>query len=144
MHDNVEQVRRLYEAAARRDFGVWAELLHEGVEWQAADRATYYGPQAVLEGLVRRVSELDGFAIDIRRIIGAGDTVVVEARYRAVGRTSGRVLDAPVAYVMDFRDGKIVRVQQYTDSWHILEGARTAARDGAVRLPLALSRGAAT
>jgi ketosteroid isomerase-like protein len=126
MRDNVERIRRLYEAAARHDFAAWLELLHEGVEWHSADRTTYFGPQAVLQALMGRVQELDGFAIDIRRIIGAGDTVVVEARYRAVGKASGRVLDAPVAHVFDLHDGKIIRVRQYTDSWHLTEACATA------------------
>jgi ketosteroid isomerase-like protein len=132
MPDNAERVRRLYEAAKRRDFEAWLELLHAGAEWHGADGRTYFGPQAIIEALSGRVQQLDGFAIDIRRIISAGDTVVVEARYRAVAKASGRVLDAPVAHVFDLRDGKIIRVRQYTDSWHVTERADTSPAAGMV------------
>ena len=121
MFDNADRVRCLYDAAARRDFAAWVEHLHEGIEWHTADHVTYHGAEAVLTGLSRGVQAFDGFAIDIRRIISAGDTVVVEARYRAIAKATGKVLDAEVVHVFDLRDGKIVRVQQYTDTWQFAD-----------------------
>jgi uncharacterized protein len=47
--------------------------------------------------------------------------VLVEARYRATAKATGKPLDAQVAHVWDFRDGKVVRFQQYTDTWQFSE-----------------------
>lgn len=121
MVDNAEQVRRLYEAAARGDFRLWDELLHEGVEWHTADDCIYFGPFAVLSGLGSRIRDFDGFAIDIHRIISAGDTVVVQARYRGIAKATGKMLDAQAAHIWDLRDGKIVCVRQYTDTWQFID-----------------------
>jgi ketosteroid isomerase-like protein len=60
----------------------------------------------------------DEFAVVPERFHDAGDTVVVEGRAR--GKTkSGRVLDAPAAWVWTVRDGKAVRNMNYhdTDAW---------------------------
>ena len=98
-------------------------MLDEKIEWHEAEHVTYWpggafiGPQAVLEGVIARIpNDFDGFSIDVERIIGSGDTVLVEGRYRGTVRATGQPLDAQVAHVWDFRDGKAVHWQQYTDT----------------------------
>jgi uncharacterized protein len=65
--------------------------------------------------------DFEGFQVDVERICGFGDTILVEACYRATGRSTGRPLDAQVAHIWDFRDGKAIRWQQYTDTWQFAE-----------------------
>jgi ketosteroid isomerase-like protein len=119
--DNADRVRRLYAAAAQGDFSAWVDDLHEGIEWHTADHVTYHGAEAVMTGLSGRLEAFDGFAIDVHRIISAGDTVVVEARYRAVAKATGKVLDAEGVHIFDLQDGKIVRVHQYTDTFQFAD-----------------------
>jgi len=64
----------------------------------------------------RRPPALGGFAVELRRVVGLGDTVLVEGRYRATARATGRPLDAQLAHIWDLRDGRAVRRQQYTDT----------------------------
>jgi hypothetical protein len=47
----------------------------------------------------------------------AGDTVIVEGRYRASASGVADPLDAQVCHVWTIRDGKLARFQQYTDTW---------------------------
>lgn len=54
-------------------------------------------------------------------MVAAGDTVLVEGRYRATARATGKPFDAQVAHVYDLRDGKIARFQQYTDTWQFAQ-----------------------
>ena len=103
-------------------------MLDEKIEWHEAEHVTYWpggafiGPQAVLEGVIARIpNDFDGFSIDVERIIGFGNTVLVEARYRGTVRATGLPLDAQVAHVWDFRDGKAVHWQQYTDTWQFAQ-----------------------
>ena len=42
-------------------------------------------------------------------MVAAGDTVLVEARYKATAKATGKALDAQVAHVWDLQDGKVVR-----------------------------------
>jgi ketosteroid isomerase-like protein len=69
------------------------------------------------------VDHFEEFAVVPERFHDAGDVVVVEGR--AVGKTkTGRVLDAPAAWVWVVRDGKAVANRNYhdTDAWRVALG----------------------
>ena len=128
MTDNVDVVRGAYEAFARGDVGSVLGILDENIEWHQAEHATnwpggaFVGPQAVVDGVFARIpQDFDGFTIDIGRIVGCGDTVLVEARYRGTAKATGQALDAQVAHIWDFDNGKVVHWQQYTDTWQFAE-----------------------
>jgi ketosteroid isomerase-like protein len=133
MADNAAIIRGIYEALARGEIAAVLGALHEHAEWNEAEHFTYWpghafiGPQAVLAGVIARIpQDLDGFAIDIRRIVAAGDTVLVEARYRGTAKATGKPVDAQVAHVWDLRDGQVVRFQQYTDTWQFAQATGVA------------------
>ncbi|MGH3787444.1 MAG: nuclear transport factor 2 family protein [Pseudonocardiaceae bacterium] len=126
MVDNVAIVKGVYEALAKGDINTVLDVLDEQVEWHLAEHHPFWpgkalvGPQAVLEGLIARFPQVyDGFRIDVQRIVGLGDTVLVEVRYRGKGKVTGQDLDAQAANVWDFRDGKCVRWQGYVDTWQV-------------------------
>ena len=138
MADNVKLVQGAYEAFAKGDVAAVLALLHEKVEWNEAEHITYWpggpfvGPQAVLQGVFARIpQDFDSFRVDVRRIVGCGETVLVEARYRATVKATGKPLDAQVAHVWDFRDGKVVRWQQYSDTWQFAQATGVTPGDRA-------------
>ena len=55
-------------------------------------------------------------------VIDGGDTVVIEGRYKGKARKTGKAFDAQFAHVWQFRDRKVLRFQQYTDTaqWRTL------------------------
>jgi ketosteroid isomerase-like protein len=133
MADNATTIRGIYEAFARGDVPAVLGALHEQVEWNEAEHVTYWpggafvGPQAVVTGVFARIiQDIPNFTIDVRRIVAAGDTVLVEARYRGTVTATGNALDAQVAHVWDLRDGKAVRFQQYTDTWQFAQATGVA------------------
>lgn len=128
MAGNTDLVRKAYAAFAQGDVESVLGLMDANVEWNEAEHITYWpggpfiGPQAVVDGVFARIpQDFDGFTIDLQRVVGCGDTVVVEARYRATAKATGMPLDAQVAHIWDFRDGKVVRWQQYSDTWQFAE-----------------------
>jgi ketosteroid isomerase-like protein len=128
MTDNVAIAKEAYEALAKGDINAVLGAMDEQIEWHLPEHhplwpgKAFVGPQAVLEGLFARLPEAyDGFRIDIQRIVGLGDTVLVEARYRGKGKVTGQDLGAQAAHVWDFRDGKCVRWQGYVDTWQIAQ-----------------------
>jgi ketosteroid isomerase-like protein len=128
MADNVATVRAVYEAFALGDITKLLAALDDRVEWYEAEHITYWpggpfiGPQSVIEGVIARTpQDFDGLTIDVRRIVGCGETVVAEGRYRGTVKATGKALDAQLAHVWDFRDGKVVRFQQYSDTWQFAE-----------------------
>ena len=128
---NADLVRAGYEGFGRGDVHAVIDLFDESIEWYEAEHVAYsvgaplVGPQAVLEQAVAftRIPEIfEDFRIDVRRIADAGDTVLVEARYRASNvYATCKPLDAQVAHVWDFRHGKVIRWQQYIDTWQMAE-----------------------
>lgn len=129
MTDHVALVQDAYDGFAKGDVEPLLALLDENVEWYEAEHVTYWpggaftGPQAVLEGVIGRIpQDFENFTIDVQRLLPSGDTVVAEARYRATSTTAtGKPLDAQVVHVWDFRGDKVVRWQQYTDTWQFAQ-----------------------
>lgn len=128
MADNVTILKGGYEAFAKGDVATVLGLFDPKIEWNEAEHVTYWpgsafhGPQEIVNGVFAKIpNDFDGFQIEIRRMVASGDTVLVEARYRGTAKATGKPLDAQVAHVWDFRDGKAVKWQQYTDTWQFAQ-----------------------
>lgn len=105
MADNVAIVKGTYEALAKKDIDTVLGVLDEQVEWNLPEHHPLWpgkalvGPQAVLgglfaEGLFARIPHVyDDFRIEVERIVGLGDTVLVEMRIRGKGKVTGEDLD---------------------------------------------------
>ena len=128
MTDSVGLIRSVYEAFEKGDVPAVLGRLHDKVEWNEAEHFTYWpgqafiGHQAVIDGVFARIGQdFDGFRVDVGRLVGCGDTVLAEARYRGTAKATGKKLDVQVAHVWDVRDGKVARFQQYVDTWQVAQ-----------------------
>jgi len=129
---NSDIVRGLYAALAKGDVPAVLGAFAPGIHWNEAenflyaDGNPYAGPQAVAEGVFRRiVSDVEGFTATPEHFIDGGDAIVVEGRYRGTMKSTGARVDAQFAHVWTMRDGKVIRFQQYTDTkqWARAAGA---------------------
>jgi ketosteroid isomerase-like protein len=75
--------------------------------------------------LQRLGSDVEHFTVSPERFVEAGDTVLVEGRYRGRMKATGRAVDAQFAHVWQVRNGKVVRFQQYTDTRQWADAARS-------------------
>lgn len=123
MGQSCETVKGIYEALGKGDAPAVLDTFSPQIEWKEADnflyadRNPYAGPQAVAEGVFQRLAaDVENFAALPERFVDAGDTVVVEGRYRGTMKATGTPVDAQFAHVWQLRDGKVVRFQQYTDT----------------------------
>lgn len=121
--DNVDRAKAMYEAFARGDVPAVLGALDPKIEWNEAenfiyaDKNPYIGPQAVLEGVFMRISgEWATFSAVPEEILGSGDTVTAFGRYRGTYKATGNRVDAQFVHFFKFRDGKIAKFQQYTDT----------------------------
>jgi ketosteroid isomerase-like protein len=110
------------------------------VEWNEAenfiyaDGNPYLGPQAVVSGVFARLgSEWDNFAATPERFHDAGETVVSEGRYTGVNRATRRPVNAQFAHLFTFRDGKLIRFQQYADTAQVRDVAAASGTLAATR-----------
>jgi ketosteroid isomerase-like protein len=120
--ENVEIVRRIYDAWARRESA--RDFISADVE--------YVNPSYAVEPGVRRGRKsfsavrdtYEDFDQRVERIVDAGgDDVVVLAHYTASGRGSGVHLSGEQGYVWTIRDGLAVRFRWFQSHREALEAA---------------------
>lgn len=128
--ENVELVRRCFEAWDRRDFEGLPELLHPDFELDLTARVLNPDRYVGVEGLRRFVDELGETWEDMRlepeELIDAGDQVVVPILARLSGRGSGLAMQDRIVQVWSVRAGKAERVQVFTDRAEALRAAGLA------------------
>jgi ketosteroid isomerase-like protein len=126
--ENVEVVRRSFEAFARGDFETAFAAHDPNTEWCTADdepdQQTYRG----IDGLRRFAATIDEpwtdrFArtVSADDFIDFGDWIVVPWHGRLHGRGSGIEVEIWETYAVQLRDGKIVRVEEYRTKEQALE-----------------------
>ncbi len=126
MADNLAIAEQAYENFSKGDVPAVLAIFDDRIEWNEAEGSPWWpgqpivGPQQVVEQVFARIpQDYDAFGINVARIVGCGDTVLVEARYTGTAKSTGRALDAHVAHVWDFSDGKVTRFQQYVNTAHL-------------------------
>ena len=132
--DNVTLMKGFYDAFDRGDIPTVLGAMSPGIKWYEAESNPYMpsgepwvGPDAILNNLIMRIgAEWDGFAVHPKSFYGAGDSVIVEARYSGTYKATGKTMDTQVCHVWDIKEGKLTRFQQYVDTarLHDVMGAR--------------------
>jgi ketosteroid isomerase-like protein len=121
--EHVNTVRGMYDAFGRGDIPTVLAALDPRVEWWEAenfiyaDNNPYVGPDAVLQGVFMRIAgDWEGFAVSPEGVLDAGDTAIGYGHYIGTYKGNGRNVRAQFAHFFTFRDGKIIKFQQYTDT----------------------------
>ena len=132
---NLKIVRGMYEAFGRGDIPSIIAALHPQVEWWEAenfiyaDQNPYVGPNAVLEGVFKRiVDEWEGFRVAPKELLDAGDTVIGHGYYRGTYKRTKQPVKAQFAHFFTFRDERVGRFQQYTNTAQFQNAIRKVAR----------------
>jgi hypothetical protein len=117
----MEVAKTAYAAFNAGDIGAILPLMSPTIEWIETAGYRYGGrfhsPQEILRSVFAKVPEAyESFSVEIDRLIDAGDVIVMQGRYVAAGKATGKSTRAAVAHVIQVADGKIVRFDQYVDS----------------------------
>ena len=121
---NVEIVRRAFEylSSGRGSSEVLASFDPNFVMKPVEAGATH-GVNAVRTNFEDWQSVWEELEVTVEEIIDAGDRVVHTAHYRGRGRGSGIWIDARYYEVYILREGRIIRVDEYTERIAALEAA---------------------
>ena len=129
-HENAEAFQRAADAYNRGDIDTMLEGFHPEVEWHAVFQVMFGGEATVCRGhedVRNYVGELnEGFTdidVQLTEIRESQDRVVATGRVHARGRASGAEIEAPIVFVVDYKDGRIFRMRDYLDPDKDLEAA---------------------
>ena len=122
--ENVEIVKEAHQRFTETGEPIWDRI---DAETEVFDhdipdaRNPYRGVQGITEWLSDFAEAWDNYAMELERLIDAGDRVVSLFRIRAVGAGSGVPVERGDAMVWTFRDDKLARLDYFNDQGQALE-----------------------
>lgn len=133
-HENIEIVRKGYEAFRKGDVDGLIGLLAEDVEWitpEVPDRSftgTCRGRSQVREFFEAMGAAEETLELTQDEFITTGHRVVVTGRYGARVRSTRRTFETPYAHVFTVIDGQVRSFQEYYDTATVGEAYRSGER----------------
>jgi ketosteroid isomerase-like protein len=130
--DNVEFLSGLFTAAEALDKDALLAALPDfieqtcdpEIEWvedpQRADGRVYRGHEGVRESWMQWLENFDEYGFEVERISDHGDRVLVVGVEHGRGTASDVPVAARIHIVVTFREGKIVRYQEFYDEGQAL------------------------
>jgi uncharacterized protein len=119
-----ELVQSQYESLSKGDVAGVLAVFADDCEFRLAEGHPYqpsgqpwFGKAPIVEHFFKRAAgNWDGWHVLIDNLVEHGDDVVVECRYRATFKPTGRAMDVQACHVWRFRDGKAQVFHQYIDT----------------------------
>jgi ketosteroid isomerase-like protein len=130
--ENVEIVRRLWEAWERRDTEAVLGLYDPAIVWEVRASplsGSYVGHEGVRQYFREWMEAFEGYDAKAETFIDAGDKVVVRSRVRGRGKASGVEVGMPGWQVYRIRDGLVIRVDFFQTEAEALEAAGLSEQD---------------
>jgi ketosteroid isomerase-like protein len=128
--ENVAAFKRVVDAANRRDVEAALEELDPEVEWHPViqmllgGEATMYRGREGVRDVLREADEAWAEThYEFSEIRDLGDRIVAIGRFRARGKESAAEVESPLAYIVQFKNGKAIRMWSYFDPNEALEAA---------------------
>jgi ketosteroid isomerase-like protein len=118
--ENLEVVRKAYEAMNRGDLEAVMQNLDPDVEWVVPDilpdttDRSYRGKEGVASFLRTWFEVFPDFRVEIDEVLDFGEQVLVMASAGGAGRDSGaQVMSPSFPHVWTFREGKAIRLEMF-------------------------------
>ena len=133
--ENVELVRRAYEAFNRAGLDALLEYVHPDAEYDITAAigpyaGVYYGRTAIRNLFADYFEAWESVRLKPEDFIEVDeDRVVVPFRVHARGKGSGVEVEAQITHVWTVRDGKAVRMAAYNDKAEALEAVGLSEQD---------------
>jgi ketosteroid isomerase-like protein len=125
--ENVEIVRRIFEAWALADWSVGNDYYDQHIVFVMSPDfpafGVYYGIDQVRVYWRDFLQQFERTTIEAERLEAAGDTVLAQVVQHFKGRASGIEGDLPYFMLFTFRGKRIVRVESMIEEVQALEAA---------------------
>jgi uncharacterized protein len=123
--ENVEIVRRTYEAANQGDYDTVESYIHPEIEFHTYARSPeagiYHGKQAVREYNENLWAQFESVRFEVEELLDAGDQVVVVTTQHAVPKGGQQEMNVHVAEIYTIRDGLLAERRSYSTRNEALE-----------------------
>jgi uncharacterized protein len=129
--NNIAAVQGLYAAFLKGDVQAILAVLSADVEWGEPDNpfnpaaGTRRGHAGFLEWLRIGKESEDVLRLEPRQFLAGGETVAVVGHTMCRAKPTGRTYDTDFVHVITFRDGTIVRFQEFFDTYAAAEAFRS-------------------
>ncbi len=129
--ENVEIVRGIYDALARRDAETPFEVYADDIVWDLSNhpaatfraKPIYRGHEGVREVWREGLAVFARIDMEVEELIDADDRVLAVVREREVGRASGAPVETSHLAVWTLADGKVTQMQIFDDRQRAFEAA---------------------
>ena len=125
--ENVEIVRRTYEATNSGDYDTAESYLHPEIEFHTYGRSpeagVYRGKEAVGQYNQGLFQQFERIRFELEELVDAGDRVVVVTTQHALPKGGEQEMNVHVAEVWTIRDGLLAERRSYSSRNEALEGA---------------------
>jgi len=127
---NVRRVQRLYAAFAHRDLPAILAMLSPEVEWSEPEHplnpcgGTRHGHAGFLEWARTGNDAEDVLSLEPREFLTSAASVAVVGRTRCRVKSTGREYETDFVHLVSFRQGKVVRFQEFFDTFAAGEAFR--------------------
>lgn len=128
--ENVELVRRVYDAWARGDFSQ-TDLFHPDIDFEMVDwphQTRTHGIDEMGRTWRSTLTAFEHFQAVPTEYVDYGRNVLVLNHIEGSGRESGAEVSADTAAVLTVEDGAVVRIALYWDTANAREAAAAGAR----------------
>ena len=121
--ENVEIVRKAVEAYARGDLDTALTYADPDIIWNPVEEVASKGHDAIRANLERWETDWEDYEATPEEHIDAGDQVLVTIHWSGRGRGSGLRVDIRTYNLYTLRDGKAIRMDEFTEQSEALEAA---------------------
>ena len=121
--ENIRIIQGLYSSFARRDINTILEMLSANVEWGEPENpfnpagGTRHGHEGFLEWLNIGKQVEDILVLEPRKMLTDSDSVAVVGYMKCLAKTTGKPYESDFVHIVTLKDGKIVKFQEFFDTY---------------------------
>ena len=127
---NIEIVKQVYEAFAKRNINAILNLLSPDVEWGEPENpfnpaaGTRYGHDGFLEWInIGRESE-EILTLEPRKFLADNDSVAVVGYTKCLAKPTGKIYETDFVHLVTLKDEQVIRFQEFFDTYVAAEAFR--------------------
>ena len=121
--ENILLVQKLYTAFTNRDINAILSMLSQKVEWSEPSNpfnpcgGTRYGHQGFLEwvNIGRQVEEI--ISLSPQKLLTDNDSVAVVGDLKCRVISTGKIYESDFVHLVIIKDGKIIKFQEFFDTY---------------------------